>query len=64
VKEVFETVRAVTGIDFTYDVAPRRAGDPAAYFADPTKIEQDLSWTAKRGLDDMVRSAWEAWQNR
>jgi UDP-glucose 4-epimerase len=64
VKEVFETVRAVTGIDFTYDVAPRRAGDPAAYFADPAKIEKDLSWTAKRGLDDMVRSAWEAWQAR
>jgi UDP-glucose 4-epimerase len=64
VKEVFETVRAVTGIDFTYDVVPRRPGDPAAYFADPTKIEKDLGWTGARGLDDMVRSAWEAWQAR
>jgi UDP-glucose 4-epimerase len=64
VKEVFETVRAITGIDFTYDVAPRRPGDPAAYFADPTKIEKDLDWTATRGLDDMVRSAWKAWQAR
>jgi UDP-glucose 4-epimerase len=61
VKEVYETVRAVTGIDFTYDVVPRRAGDPAAYFADPTKIEKDLGWTARCSLEDMVRSAWEAW---
>jgi UDP-glucose 4-epimerase len=64
VKEVYETVRAVTGLDFTYDVVPRRAGDPAAYFADPTKIEKDLAWSAERGLDDMVRSAWAAWQHR
>jgi UDP-glucose 4-epimerase len=64
VKEVFTTVRAVTGIDFTYDIAPRRAGDPAAYFADPTKIEKDLGWSARLGLDDMVRSAWDAWPAR
>jgi UDP-glucose 4-epimerase len=64
VKEVFEAVRAVTGIDFTYDVVDRRPGDPAAYFADPSKAEKDLDWTARLGLDDMVRSAWEAWQSR
>ena len=64
VKEVYETVRAVTGIDFAYDIVARRAGDPAAYFADPTKIEKDLDWQARLGLDDMVRSAWEAWQAR
>jgi UDP-glucose 4-epimerase len=63
VKEVYETVRTVTGIDFTPEVVARRAGDPAAYFADPTKIEKDLGWSAQRGLDDMVRSAWEAWQS-
>jgi UDP-glucose 4-epimerase len=64
VKEVYETVRAVTGIDFTYDVVARRPGDPAAYFADPTKIENDLGWEAQLGLEDMVRSAWESWQAR
>ena len=63
-KEVYETVRAVTGIDFTYDVVARRPGDPAAYFADPAKIENDLGWKAQLGLEDMVRSAWESWQAR
>jgi UDP-glucose 4-epimerase len=64
VKEVFAAVREVTGTDFEYDVAPRRAGDPAAYFADPAKIEQQLGWVASRDLADMVRSAWESWQSR
>ena len=48
-KEVYETVRAVTGIDFIYDVVARRPGDPAAYFADPAKIESDLGWKAQLG---------------
>jgi UDP-glucose 4-epimerase len=61
---VFATVREVTGIDFTVDVVGRRAGDPAAYFADATKIGKELGWTARLGLTDMVRSAWEAWQQR
>jgi UDP-glucose 4-epimerase len=64
VKEVFAAVREVTGINFTYDVVGRRAGDPAAYFADPTKIGKDLGWSARFDLDEMVRSAWEAWQRR
>jgi len=64
VKEVFATLREVTGIDFEVDVVGRRAGDPAAYFADPAKIEQQLGWRGSRGLADMVRSAWEGWQAR
>ena len=64
VTEVFATVREVTGIDFTVDVVGRRAGDPAAYFADATKIGKELGWTARLDLADMVRSAWEAWQQR
>jgi len=61
VSEVFATVRDVTGIDFAVDVVGRRAGDPAAYFADATKIGKELGWTARLDLADMVRSAWEAW---
>jgi len=64
VSEVFATVREVTGIDFRVDVVGRRAGDPAAYFADATKIGKELGWTARLDLADMVRSAWEGWQQR
>ena len=64
VVEMYDTIRSVTGIDFTVDVVGRRAGDPVAYFADPTKIGEQLGWVGKRDVEDMVRSAWEGWQSR
>jgi UDP-glucose 4-epimerase len=62
VKEVFDTVREVTGVDFAVDVAGRRPGDPAAYYADASKIRDQLGWTASLDLRDMVASAWDGWQ--
>lgn len=64
VTEVFDTIRSVTGIDFAVDVVARRAGDPTAYYADPSKINEHLGWTARLDLDEMVRSAWAGWQAR
>ncbi len=64
VKEVFDTAREVTGIDFAVDVVDRRPGDPAAYFADSAKITREIGWTAKLDLRDMVASAWASWQSR
>jgi UDP-glucose 4-epimerase len=63
VKEVFDTVRSVTGIDFTVDVVGRRSGDAPAYYADDTKIRELLGWQARLDLDAMVSSAWTAWQS-
>lgn len=64
VLEVMDEVRNVTGVDFEHEVTPRRPGDPAALVADPTKINTELSWKAQYDLQDMVASAWEAWQTR
>ena len=64
VKEVMEVARKVTGIDFTYDVVGRRPGDPPRIVASAEKIGRDLGWHARRDLDDMVTSAWEAWSSR
>jgi UDP-glucose 4-epimerase len=61
VKEVMATVQAVTGIDFTYDVVGRRAGDPAQVVATVDRIRDELGWVARDDLADMVRSAWAAW---
>jgi UDP-glucose 4-epimerase len=62
VKEVLATVREVTGLDFAVDVVARRAGDAPSYFADATKIREQLGWTARLDLRDMVDSAWQAWR--
>jgi len=61
---VLEMVRAfekVTGRPVPFDIAPRRPGDIAACWADPTYAEQELGWKAERGLEDMCRDGWK-WQ--
>jgi UDP-glucose 4-epimerase len=64
VKEVMATVRRVIGRDFEYVVTARRAGDPAKVVALADKIRAELGWVAKYDLEDMVASAWDAWQHR
>lgn len=60
--EVFDAVREVTGVDFGFDSVGRRAGDPAAYYADAGKIADQLGWQARHDLAAMVTSAWDGWQ--
>lgn len=56
--EVLDAVQRLSGIEIPASVGPRRAGDPAALVADPTRISLELGWKAVLGLDDMVASAW------
>ena len=60
VKEVIDSVRRVTGREFTVDYGQRRPGDPAVLFADASKIQQELGWSAKfTEIDDIVATAWK-----
>jgi len=52
---------AASGRKVPYKIVPRRPGDIATCFADPSKAEKELGWTAQRGLDEMMRDAWR-WQ--
>jgi len=61
---VLEAVHAferVCGVRVPYVVAPRRPGDVAACYADPSRARDVLGWVAILGLEDMVRDAWR-WQ--
>jgi UDP-glucose 4-epimerase len=62
VKEVMAAMQRAVGEDFAYIVTGRRPGDPGAYAADPARIEHELGWRATHDLDDMARSAVEAWR--
>ncbi|HTI33805.1 MAG TPA: hypothetical protein VL422_09040, partial [Miltoncostaea sp.] len=64
VLEVIGTMRRVTGIDLEPEIRERRAGDPARIVGAVDRIAADLGWTARYGLDDMVESAWRAWQRQ
>ncbi|HSV51325.1 MAG TPA: GDP-mannose 4,6-dehydratase, partial [Burkholderiaceae bacterium] len=62
---VLDMVRAfekASGRPVPYQVAPRRAGDVASCYADPTQARERLGWTAERGLEAMCEDAWR-WQS-
>jgi len=59
VLEVLQAVERATGRPVPHTLVPRRPGDAAALYADPTKVRATLGWTPKRsGLDTIVSSAW------
>ncbi len=60
VGEIMSTVATVTGIPFTPEVAPRRAGDPARIVAAGDLAARDLDWKMRHSLSDMVQSQWFA----
>jgi UDP-glucose 4-epimerase len=62
VREIMTAVREGTGVGFEPVVEPRRPGDPARIVASAELIDRDLGWVAQHDLDDMVTSAWDAWQ--
>lgn len=43
--------------------APRRSGDVASCYADPSLAEELLGWKAHRGLDQMCADSWR-WQQK
>ena len=58
---VLEVVRAfdkAVGTPIPYKIAPRRPGDIAACYADPTKAYKELGWKATRTLEDMCLSSF------
>jgi len=64
VREVVETVKAVTGVNFKTEDSDRRAGDAPVLIADSKKIREKLNWVPKRdNLDLIIRSAWE-WEKK
>jgi len=60
--EVLKMIQYVTGIDISPAHASRREGDPAALVADVTKAKEILNWSSSRDLNEIVSSAWDAWQ--
>ena len=45
-------------IELPYEIVARRPSDIAECYADVSKAQRELGWTAKRSLVDMCRDAW------
>ena len=63
VLEIVKMVEGVTGRKVNRVEGTRRAGDPPALVADPTRAERLLKWKAHRSLHEIVSSAWK-WMQR
>jgi len=62
VKEFVEACKKATGVEIKIDYLPRRAGDYAEVYSDPSKIRKELNWTAKHtNLKESLETAWR-WQ--
>lgn len=61
VLELVTRFEQVNGVKVNYRIAPRRAGDIVAIWADPTLANTELGWKAERTLDETLAAAWK-WQ--
>lgn len=62
VLEVVKAFEKASGREIPYQFAPRRSGDAATCYADPTYAEQRLGWKASFGIEEMCRDVWK-WQS-
>jgi UDP-glucose 4-epimerase len=59
--EVVKMFQEVTSIQIPYRIVPRRSGDIASCWSDPSKANYDFSWAAKFSIEKMISDAWN-WQ--
>lgn len=59
VKEIIDTCKKVTGVDFKVETTDRREGDPDVLVADSSKVKDVLGWTPQYDLETIVSSAWD-----
>lgn len=63
VLDLVNAFQTVNGVEVPYVIAPRRAGDIATCYADPSKAKELLHWTAELDVNDMCRDTWR-WQKQ
>ena len=67
VREIIETAKkvtgvdfTVTGVDFTVTEEARRSGDPAVLVASSAKIKAELGWQPQHStVEEIIKSAWK-----
>jgi UDP-glucose 4-epimerase len=62
VKEMVDAFARACGHELPVEIAPRRPGDVAESYADPSRAETELGWRAGRTIDQMCEDTWR-WQS-
>nr|WP_319216229.1 UDP-glucose 4-epimerase GalE [uncultured Trichococcus sp.] len=61
VLDLVHNFEEANGVEIPYVIVDRRPGDVATCYADATKAQEALGWTAQKTLADMCRDSWN-WQ--
>lgn len=61
VLDIVKAFEKASGRKINYKIAPRRDGDIATCYSDPSKALKELGWKAERNLDKMCEDSWR-WQ--
>ena len=63
VLDIVNAFEKANGVKVNYKIAPRRPGDIATCYSDPTKAKEELGFTCEKTLEDMCRDAWNYEKN-
>lgn len=63
VLQVVKAFSKACGKEIPYVIKPRRAGDIATCYCDPSKAARELGWKAEYGIEEMCRDSWN-WQQK
>lgn len=62
VLDIVNAFMKANDLEIPYEIKPRRPGDIAECYADPTKAKEGLGWQAEKSLEEMCRDSWN-WQS-
>lgn len=63
VLDLVKAFEKANGVPVPYVIAPRRPGDIATCYSDPSKAQKVLGWKAVHNVEDMCRDSWR-WQSQ
>ena len=63
VLDMVKAFEKANNVKVPYKIAPRRPGDIAKCYADPTKAKNELGFVAHKNLEDMCKDSWNFQKN-
>ena len=63
VLDVVKAFEKASGVEIPYAIGPRREGDIATCYSDPSKAFKELGWRAERDIEEMCEDSWR-WQSQ
>ena len=63
VLDIVNAYEKASGQKVNYVIAPRRPGDIAECYADPSKSKKELGWEATMGVEEMCADSWNFTKN-